>query len=169
MGMVAIFRRLSDADVARLLAEPNLIDDYVGNEDVPDGFGPFTELDIDKAWHGIHFLLTASAWEGDPPLNFVVSGGAPVGEVDLGYGPARVFSSAEVQTLAAALEPIEAPELQARFDPEAMMSADIYPAIWDRAPEDDDTSGYVVGYYESLREFVLEAAQAQQALLVFLS
>src|SRR5215207_2984929 len=26
--------------------------------------------DLEKAWHGIHFLLTGTAWEGDPPLSF---------------------------------------------------------------------------------------------------
>jgi Domain of unknown function (DUF1877) len=169
MGMVAILRRLSDADVSRLQSEPTLIDDYVGSEDTPEGFGPFAELDIDKAWHGIHFLLTGSAWEGEPPLDFVVAGGTPIGDVDLGYGPARALSSTEVRTLAQALEAIPPAELHSRFAPEAMMNADIYPAIWDRPLDEDDTRGYLVEFYEALRDFVLEAAREREALLVFLS
>jgi hypothetical protein len=34
-------------------------------------------LDIDKAWHALHFLLCGSAWEGKPPLVNAV-GVAPV-------------------------------------------------------------------------------------------
>jgi len=29
-----------------------------------------TRCDLEKSWHGIHYLLTGSAWEGDPPLRF---------------------------------------------------------------------------------------------------
>ena len=51
-------------------------------------------VDLDKAWHGVHYLLTGTAWEGEPPLNFVVEGGA-----DLDYdGPwnssPRIFTPA---------------------------------------------------------------------------
>src|SRR5262245_51191373 len=30
---------------------------------------------LDKAWHGIHYLLTGTAWEGVLPLDFLVRGG----------------------------------------------------------------------------------------------
>lgn len=42
---------------------------------------------MDKAWHGIHYLLTGTAWEGDPPLNFLVTGGREVGTEEIGIGP----------------------------------------------------------------------------------
>src|SRR5512145_3257845 len=28
--------------------------------------------DLDKAWHGIHYFLTGTAWEGEHPDNFLV-------------------------------------------------------------------------------------------------
>ena len=65
MSMIMMFRRLSDADLARLREEPELVAEYIGEADL-DGFGPFADLDIDKAWHAIHFLLTGTAWEGEP-------------------------------------------------------------------------------------------------------
>lgn len=169
MGMVAIFRRLADEDIATLLAEPELIEEYVDSEEPPDGFGPFANLDVDKAWHAIQFLLTGSAWEGEPPLNFIVAGGTPIGDVDLGYGPARAFSSAEVRGIAAALTQVTVDALQARFAPKALMTANIYPEIWDRPPEEDDVRGYVLENYDSLRQFLLDAAQEGEALLVFIS
>ena len=54
------------------------------------------ELWLDKAWHGIHFLLTGSAWEGDEPLNFLVTAGEPIEGTDSGYGEDRLFTSEQV-------------------------------------------------------------------------
>ena len=164
MSMIMMFRRLSDADLSRLREEPELVADYIGGDE-PEGFGPFTDLDVDKAWHAIHFLLTGTAWEGDPPLNFVAIGGTELGD-DLGYGPARSLTSDEVRNLAAALKDIPTATLLQRFDPEALESAEIYPDIWDRPEEEDDTRGYVSEYYEELRSFVLEAAAQGEALLL---
>jgi hypothetical protein len=165
MGMIAVFRRLGDGDLARLREEPKLITDYLEEEDAPDGFGPFADLDVDKAWHAIHFLLTGTAWEGAPPLNFIAAGGTEIGD-DLGYGPARGLTSGEVRRLAAALEALPRDSLLQRFDPAALTAAEIYPDIWDRPPEEDDTRAYVAEYYEQLRSFIMEAAAASEALLV---
>jgi len=164
MGMRTMFRRLSDADLARLRAEPELVADYL-ERDQPAGFGPVADLDIDKAWHAIHFLLTGTAWQGDPPLNFIVTGGVELGD-DLGYGPARALTSGEVRSLAAALETIPPARLLQRFDPAALTAAEIYPQIWDRSPEEDDTRGYVAEAYDQLWSFVLAAAVESEAMLV---
>ncbi len=33
------------------------------------------EGDFEKSWGGLHYLLTGTAWEGEPPLNFLMGGG----------------------------------------------------------------------------------------------
>jgi hypothetical protein len=164
MSMIAALRRLSDSDLSHLQEKPELIADYLA-EDPLDGFGPFADLDVDKAWHAIHFLLTGTAWEGEPPLNFLATGGTEIGD-DLGYGPARGLAASRVRELAAALEPLPADILMERFNPAAFTSAEIYPEIWDRPPEDDDTRGYVAEYYDELRTFVIDAAVHGEALLI---
>src|SRR5262245_26397413 len=111
MSMIAIFRRLSDADGARLAKRPELLLDYIGEEEPPEGFGPYAELDVDKAWHGIHFLLTGTAWGGELPWGFVLRGGEALGDDDLGYGPARLLDAAQVREVAAALETLPGAEL----------------------------------------------------------
>jgi hypothetical protein len=85
---------------------------------------------------------------------------------DLGYGPARGLSRDEVRSLAAALKEIPTEALLRRFDPATLMSAEIYPEIWDRPPAEDDTRGYVSEHYAHLRSFVLNAAVDGDALLV---
>jgi hypothetical protein len=167
MGMVLMVRRLGDADLLRLREQPELVAEYLG-EDPPDGFGPFADVDVDKAWHAIHFLLTGTAWGGEPPLNFLVTGGTEVGD-DLGYGPARGLTSAEVRLVAAALQPLTPDVLLQRFNPVALGAAEIYPEIWDRPPEEDDTRGYVAECYDQLRSFVVDAAADGEALLISLT
>jgi hypothetical protein len=169
MSMIGNFRRLPEADLARLLADPDQIADYLGEEEPPEGFGPFADLDVDKAWHGIHFLLTGTPWAGAIPWNFVVGGGTEIGDVDVGYGPARGFKRSEVQAIAQALESLSPDQLAQRFDGKAMTAADLYPNIWDRPPDEDDTCEYVTAYYEELREFVMGAANEGEALIVYLT
>src|SRR5687768_2691470 len=55
-------------------------------------------FDVDKAWQGIHFLLTGSDREGNGPLAFILHGGRSIDE-DLGYGPPRGFTSVEVKAV----------------------------------------------------------------------
>lgn len=129
--------------------------------------GPTTDCYLDKAWHGIHFLLTGTAWEGAPPLNFVVAGGVTLEEIDAGYGPPRLFTSAQVQAIAAALAPVDIATLRARFDPAAMARLDIYPQIWER--DGIEALDYCLDYYAGLKEFVAAAAARGQGIVVSVS
>ncbi len=131
--------------------------------------GERNETDLDKAWHGIHFLLTGSAWKGDPPLNFLVAGGTQVGDVDVGYGPARAFRASEVALIAAALESVSQEDLRGRFDPGVMMREGIYPEIWNRPQEEDDTLGYVLEYDAVLRHFIRDAVDRGLGMVVTLT
>jgi hypothetical protein len=125
--------------------------------------------DLDKSWHGIHYLLTGSPDECGTPLQFLVAGGTDVGDDDVGYGAARVFTSAEARVIASALSAISDDELRSRFAPEAMMRAAIYPEIWDRDPKDDDTLGYLMEYVAVLRQAMTTVTSRGHGLLVVLS
>lgn len=166
MGMIGCFRRLPDEDLARLLEDPSGIVDYLDGEE-PSGFGPFADLDVDKAWHGIHFLLTGTAEEGGGALGFIVAGGTPIGDEDVGYGPARGFAAAEVARIASALTPVTAEALAARYDARALAAAEVYPDAW--LQDGDEARDYLVGHFEQLKSFLLGAAEQREALIVFLS
>ena len=152
MSMIGTFRRTSDARIDALVSNPDTISDYLARdpEDAADAGEAYADLDVDKAWHGLHFLLTGTAWKGPPPLDFIVKGGRQIGDVDVGYGPARAFSSADVRVIAAALRPIGPADLEARFDPAAMSQLDIHPSIWDR-PREEDTLGYLLENYSTTK------------------
>jgi len=128
-----------------------------------------TACDVDKAWHGIHYLLTGTAWKGKPPLNFLVCGGREVGKIDVGYGPARVLTAEETRKTCEALRAVTDTDLRARFDPTDMMTHQIYPEIWDRPAEDDDPLGYLIENIQTLRRFLDQAVARRLGLVVHLS
>lgn len=131
-----------------------------------DGEGELA--DIDKSWHGIHYLLTGSANETGAVLDFLVSGGRDVGDEEIGYGPARVYTSAETREVAKAFAAVTDDRLRARFAPNAMMEAQIYPEIWDRDPARDDTLGYLMENVTVLRNALDTATSHGHGLMVVL-
>ena len=160
MSMICSLREVTDSDIADLLQEPTQIYDFLEKE--------VAEIDLDQSWHGIHFLLTGSSWEGMEPLCYLVTGGEEIGEEDVGYGPARALSSDLAANFDAALHDVSTEYLRSKFDPAAMKQAEIYPDIWDSDPRDDDALGYLIEYFEELKAFVEKVVQQQKGLLVYI-
>lgn len=162
MSMITTLVPAADDEIQSLLADPETIEDFIEEKR--------TSLNLDKAWHGLHWLLTGSAEGGKEPLCYLVTGGEPIGDVDLGYGPARALTAEQVASWDAALAPISRDELAGRFDAKAMLDASIYPDIWARsASGEEDTLGYLLDAFGSLRDFVAEARQEHQGMVVYLS
>src|SRR5258708_31641956 len=112
--MIGNLRPASDADIARLLANPGEITRYLygGGSDATTR----ESVVLDKAWHAIHYILTGSRLGGDAPLNFLAAEGTPVGDVDVGFGPARVLTSQEVKAVASGLAPISPDDVAGRVN-----------------------------------------------------
>jgi hypothetical protein len=125
-----------------------------------------TSLSLEKAWHGLHYLLTGSAAEGEWPLAFLLQGGEEVGEDD-GYGPPRLFAHDEVEELDAALSAISDDELWRRFDPEQMEAEGVYPNCWDEA--EDDLREEYLSYFHQVKQVVHNANANGLCLLVMLT
>jgi Domain of unknown function (DUF1877) len=123
-------------------------------------------FDVDKAWQGIHFLLTGSDWEGDGLAAFILHGGREIDE-DLGYGPPHGFNSTEVKEIVQTLDQLNLEELYAKADPKTFAANEIYPSIWDSEPK-EQSIGYVMDNLKSLKEFLGKAAQSNRALIVYL-
>jgi hypothetical protein len=128
----------------------------------PAGGATPESISLEKAWHGLHYLLCGDAEPVPGPLGQAVMGGNEFGE-DLGYGPARCFSAAETAEIATALQ---APGLEAtlreRFDPAAMESLGIYPGGWS---EDEDAEEWLFEAFHELRDFYAAASAAGRAVV----
>lgn len=165
MSMNGNFKALSDQELDALTAHPSRVEELLFASLLGGSSNGHDELEIDKAWHGIHFLLTGTAWEGSFPLNFIVVGGEEVGD-DLGYGPARALPSGDVAKVDAALDPLTTDELRGRFDATRMSELEIYPFGWSDDP--DGELQYLLEFYVELRAFVRRTAERGHGLLVYL-
>jgi Domain of unknown function (DUF1877) len=125
-----------------------------------------SSVHLEKAWHGLHYLLTGSASEGELPLAFLLQGGEEVGEDD-GYGPPRLFSHDQVRELDSALAAISDDELWSRFDPQEMSAEGVYPDIWDE--EEEELREEYLTYFHEIKNIVTNANAGKQALVVMLT
>ena len=166
MSLLGHVYLLPDASIQALLAEPSsvfAVIDRAYNEPQA-GF-----VDLDKAWHCLHYLLTGSAQGGEPPLNFILNGGAPVGNEDVGHGPARVFRPREVAAIADALRRVEVASLLPRFDPKKLEKLAVYPGGWsDLNLRSDYELGYYFGPFEELKRVSARAEQEGLGMMVWI-
>jgi hypothetical protein len=132
------------------------------------GFAPAparTVLSLDKAWHGVHYVLCGELEPGPALLSQAVMGGVELGDSEgfSGYGPARYFTSAEVVALSEALSGPEVEQQAAsRFDAARMSELQIYPG-W-RASDAE----WVMDSLRRLRDFYADAAGKGRAIVTCL-
>lgn len=128
-------------------------------------------VDLDKAWHCLHYLLSGSAQGGQGPLAFLLSGGAPVGEEDLGgAGPARVFVPEEVATIATALAGVAEATLLSRFDVKKLAALGVYPGRWEELNlKSDYELGYYLGPFRGLKQLTERARHEGAGMLVWIA
>jgi hypothetical protein len=196
MGMIGNLSRISDDTRISLLKDPEQINTLLypefdeapqskpgflsrifGKKDIhvlptsrpPEALPEEDTMDLDKTWHALHFLFTGSDWEGNFPNGFLVSCGEPIGDVDVGYGPAKVFTPQQVDEIAAFLGSVDQIGLKQRFDPKKMHEMEIYPSIWDNEADPEQELEYVLGGLEELQGFIRETVDRKMALLVYIN
>ncbi|ATB35086.1 hypothetical protein CYFUS_000498 [Cystobacter fuscus] len=172
MSIQGNLRRVGADQLRALLASPEQVNDIVHppeDEDLDeDGSSNADHLPLEKNWHGLHFLLTATAWEGSPPLNFIAAGGQRVGDEDVGYGPPRAFTPQQVKEISRALEGLDGEGLRRRFNARKMDELEIYPQGWSDN-DDEESLASLLEDFDTLRSFLREGAEQGQALLVYLN
>jgi hypothetical protein len=126
---------------------------------------PEKTIDVEKAWHGLHFLLTGTSEEGTPPASYLLNGGEDVDD----EGLTRAIRPEHVKHFAEFLDELNPEILAKRFDPGRMMELEIYPEIWDRDPSEDDTLQWLLSYFVDLKVFVKRVAKAGDGLVIHTS
>jgi hypothetical protein len=184
MGMVYVLRRATPDQLALLRKRPQLIERFLFDEpretaveatglmdrlrsvfkfspNVEPIGGPREEgdeIDLDKSWHLMHFLLAGSAEGTGAPTSFLLEDWPAVGDVDIGWGKAWAIEAEAVRRFNGALRDVDDDALCARYDTEKMKAADVYLA--DSFEGDEaEACNYVLEYLSVLRTFVAEAAQ----------
>lgn len=165
MGMTGLYMIVTATELDSLFSDPNSFSDffYGDNEDAVEQNERI--IDVDKAWHAIHFTLNGTEWEGMAPLFDVVLGGEPIGDDNSGYGPPRGLKPSEVRDVAISLSLISESVFRTRVDLKALMEHDIYPSIWN----DTEDIDYVVSYYVDVRNAFLNAAESGDGMVLYIS
>jgi hypothetical protein len=171
----------SDLNISRLRANPKLIWTVVFADQcstLRSGVGyypsrhalepeavPLRET-LGEYWHGIHYLMCGQVWSGDLPDAFLIDGGSYVGDVDLGYGPARVFESCEVKKITQTVVNKQPADLAKNFDANQMVDDDIYPQIWDG---NDGALDACLNRFKAMQHFMRHVAENDLGLTLYLS
>jgi hypothetical protein len=140
----------------------DLIQQRMGRRGPVAGAGD--RLELDKAWHGLHYILTGTVEPDESLLGQAVLGGTEIGDDFSGYGPARCFTAAEVGDLAAVIgDPAVATDAAARYDAVRMTELQIYPFGWD-----EDDREWLLSALRDLRGFYADAAGKGSAVVACL-
>lgn len=158
MGMVVSWTPVADDEVPAASGDPDVLDAIL-DEDRPGTF------DVDKAWHGLHGLLTGTAWDVGDGLGRVVLGGQELG-VDLGYGPARHLDASAVAELARQLAALDADRLAGSADLGALAALDLYPGVWSRPEATDEQRAWLAEAVRTVQEGFADCADRGMGLLV---
>lgn len=135
---------------------PNL--EFIEGENIDD--------DLDKSWQGIHYCLNKTDYEAEPPMDFITVGGEPAGEVEVGYGPARLIDSKTVKEINEQLSKVTREQLRNNYNPSDMERLDIYPNIWER--DGEEGFEYIAEYFESLKSFISNCSKHDLGMAVYL-
>ena len=66
MGMIAYLVPVSPGQLSAMRGEPDAFAAFLRSD--TDKSGRQGLVDLDKAWHGLHYLLTGTAFEGEGPV-----------------------------------------------------------------------------------------------------
>ena len=128
--------------------------------------GENIEDDLDKSWQGIHYCLNKTAYEAEPPMDFIIDGGRTAGDVEVGYGPVRLFNSEIVKSIESKISSISIEDISANYDPKEMDELDIYPNIWER--DGDEGLEYITEYFASLKYFIANCARNNIGMALYI-
>ncbi|WP_395751684.1 YfbM family protein [Prosthecobacter sp.] len=166
--MIGHLVRIPEETRVLLHAEPEKIEELLYSDFEEERVAEDDDLDIDKTWHVLHFLFTGFAWDGGFPAGFLLSCGEPVGDVDVGYGPARSFTPREVKQISQFLTNLKPAAVRDRLKPALMKKFEIYPGPWKGDEKVEEEWPYFEGGLEDTIAFVREAAEKDLALLVYI-
>jgi Domain of unknown function (DUF1877) len=167
MSLIGHVYLLPEAQVSRLVAGALDVEAVIdGAYNAPEqGF-----VDLDKAWHALHYLLTGTSRDGAGPLAFLLKGGTPLGPELSELGSARVFTPTEAAAIADALAEVSQQKLLPRFDPKKFERLELYPGRWAEInPRSEYDLGYYFGPLEQLKNVMRRAKLEGHGVLTWIS
>ena len=162
MGMTGYLLRLTPLELDEYKKDSSLLEKRMINYYAPEN-DDSNFVRLDRAWHGILFLLTGQSFENyTHPLAKIFFSGQLVDEnQNLGYGPAHYLTSDQVTELNIEIAKISTDELKHRYDINKMTEMEIYPVAW----EDEGMGDYLAYHFGIVRQVFSEAAKNNEAII----
>jgi hypothetical protein len=132
----------------------------ISDDELENG-STFESLELDKAWHGLHFLLSGSAGDGPAPCQFLLSG-RRLPEVSEHVAVQRHLA---VEAFSRILDGLADEAITARYDPRHMEELEIYPGIW----TEEGALSFVQQFVAPLRAFMARHSTLGHAVLVVIA
>ena len=164
MGMVCEFWALTKEEIVNVsqMSEDDYCENWLEEH--------LSDLDIDKAWDGLDYLMRHATEGDDFPLGFFHKGtplGLLVGNWDDDDPGVRWFNAEETATIADFLDTFDRERLHRFFDPEKMDAEEIYPQIWKE--EGEEAFDYLYSQFETLRVFFRQTANTGLCVMTAIS
>ena len=159
MSMIGQFVAIPQEELDVILKEPDSAFSILGKY-------PENDIDLDKAWHGIHFLLNGEPYGGEYPLVHAVFGMEKIEEQKHeNVNPMFGTPAKNVKEIADAICSINEEQFRAKYDQKALQDAAIYPDSWNDPEKEMD---FLTSYFEDLQEFYKEAASKNLAVITYI-
>ena len=188
MSMLCQLRAVSEAEARALIADPSDIQFFLsGYEPPPPKPGWWSRLsgrssapapvrrwdeprvsdclDLDKSWHVLHYIFSRDPWAGVLPQATLLSGGNELGDIDVGYGPARIYTLQEVREFSSFLATLTRQNFLDGISAPALHDSEIY-GVGDN--EDIADLEPLWDYVEALKRFLDDVMSRDQWVIMHL-
>lgn len=120
-------------------------------------------LHLGKYWHILHYVLSGCPWEGPLPQSTLLVGGTSIGDISVGYGPARVLGKQEIFSFYSFLLALDKDNFGSNISEEDIVKHEIYYEAW--SAEDRNVLWH---YVEKLMAFLSDALADREEIIMYL-
>jgi hypothetical protein len=168
MSMIGIILRVANQQLNDFLNDSALLEEFSDSEGIEESGN---QLDLDKSWDAINFLLTGHSLDtietAEPPLSQIIFSGQIIDEdQDMGYGPAQYLKPEQVREINTALSKVSILDFRQKYNAGKMNEKGVYPQAWQ---DDEDEKDYLCDNFENLKAFYEKASQEGQAIITYIA
>ncbi|WP_042163313.1 YfbM family protein [Paenibacillus gorillae] len=157
MGMIGCYFTIDNTLMQQVIEGETSLND-LNPHDYPN-------LDIDKSWEGIHYLLCKDISDGEPPLSYVVP---LITDQHLDYGSFGAFylRAGQVAEAYQAIAELDEAQLRLQFDFQKMIEEEIYPFSADE--DENELFEYLLQNFNEIKRFYSQTAAEGKGVIFYI-
>ncbi|WP_282081990.1 YfbM family protein [Aquimarina algiphila] len=164
--MIGNIVRVSQNELNTFLENSELFENKIYSE---ENYDAEWNLDLDKSWEGIQYLLTGKGMAELEEPNILTRAFFSFQildeEQDLGYGPAQYLTSEQVTETNSELQKLDIDKLKNKVSGTDMIEKGIYPEIW----TESEALEFLFDNFKDFLDFYKKASENNEAILSFIN